>query len=106
MVLFFVPRFAPIFAKLEEKVELPTLSRWLLWLTRLNEATFGMPMLAFIVLLILADLGMTQATLRRKRGTALNRAWFVAILLSAAFGYLLLIIALLQPVFRMGSQIG
>ena len=62
LLILFLPRFIPIFTKLEEKGELPTTTLWLLWLNRLNAATFGLPTVAFLTLLLLADLGMARGS--------------------------------------------
>ena len=105
LIIFYLPSFAPIFAKLAEKGELPTLTIWLLALARMNAATFGLPMLALLALVIFADIGIARATASRRRGTLLYWSWFAAIILSALVACLLFVIAVLAPVYRMSSTI-
>lgn len=105
LVIFYLPRFAPIFAKLAEKGELPTLTIWCLTLARMNAAAFGLPMLTFLALIIFVDLGIAWATASRKRGTLLYWSWFAAVILAASVACLLIVIAMLAPVYRMSSTI-
>jgi len=103
LVVVYVPRFAPIFARLEQHQELPTLSLWLLGLWRLSAATFGLPILVFATVLVLSDLGFVRATGHLERGIVLYWTWFVAVVLLALFACLLCVVAVLLPVYRMSS---
>jgi hypothetical protein len=105
LVIIFLPRYDRIFARLEQKQELPTLTLWLHELWRLSAATFGLPALVFLAVLVLSDLGVVRATRHRKNGILLYWIWFAAVILLASFTCLLCVVALLLPVFRMSSTV-
>jgi type II secretory pathway component PulF len=105
LMIFVVPRFEPIFAKLEEKGELPSSSLWLMKLERVNEAVFPLPVLVFLTVLVLSDLGVVRAIGHRKHGMLLYWTWFAAVILLGLFACLLCAGALLLPVYGMSSTV-
>ncbi len=105
LVIFFLPMFTPIFKKLAERGELPALTQWFLMYARLNAATFGLPMVGSLALLIGSDLGLASAAAHWKRGSALHGAWHVAVILLALFACCLFVFAMLQPIFRLGHTV-
>jgi hypothetical protein len=105
LVTFQVPRWEPIFKKLEEKTELPLLTSLSVLISHWNRITFGLPLLAFLALVILSDLGVARAVGRLRRGGSLYWTWFVAVILLALCACLSLVVALLLPVLKMSSTI-
>jgi hypothetical protein len=105
MFLLFLPKFEPIFNRLAEKGELPALTAFFVALGRLNSATFGLPILAFFVWLIVADLGAAWALQNGKGRRAVYWLWFATVLFLALLACLLLLMALLLPVFKMSSTV-
>jgi hypothetical protein len=103
LLLFFVPRFDTILKKLEPNGELPALTGGLLWCSDLNQASFGLPALSCFTLVVLADI-VVGGRLGR-RGT-LYSAWFSAGVILGVIAFLLAALALLLPVFKMGTAVG
>jgi len=103
ILLVTVPRFEPIFKKLEEKGELPQMTHWLMAFVRLNAASFYLPAL----LLALAVLAVGEAgvrILRRKAmGTLWSWLWLAAVALAAIPVIYLVVNVLLLAVFNMSS---
>src|SRR5262245_35265039 len=68
-LLFYLPRFAPIYDnwdRLGQGQEPPWLATWLLLLARLNAGIFGLPILAFLLLLLLVDVVLARVAVRQK----------------------------------------
>jgi hypothetical protein len=97
LLTFRMAQAAVIFARLEEKGALPASTSYLIELDRLSSATFDLPIVAFLLLLVLADLGMARITERLKHGGVLYRAWFAGVILAAACACLACVKALLAP---------
>jgi hypothetical protein len=103
LVIFLLPRFEPIFNKLQDKGELPGLTTLMIYASQVQFILFVW--LPFFAVLILCDVGMARATGRQGRGRALYRTWFAALILLALSALLLAILALLMPVFKMSSAV-
>ena len=74
-VIFLLPQFMPLFDKLAEKKELPTLTLYLCEFGRLNAVTFGAPTLICYVVLVFADITIARTASHSKLGVCLYRAW-------------------------------
>ena len=105
VVFIYLPQFAPIFAKLDVKHELPPLTIWLLGLWRFNAAGFGFPLLGFFAVLVFLDFRIARFTEHQKRTNSVYWTWFTAVILLALFAFLLSITALLLPVFTMSPAV-
>jgi type II secretory pathway component PulF len=106
LLLLLLPRYDPIFARLEEKGELPALTGWLYALGQLNAATFGLPIVGLFVLLVLADLAVARLGRDSRRGRRIYWVWFALMLLLAGLACVLFFVGVLAPVFKMGSTVG
>jgi hypothetical protein len=104
VVLVVAPRFAPIFARLEVRGGLPDLSRFCMWFARLTADTGG---------LVLAGLGAAVVGLdwlAARRAQQSGRSgwywvWFTAVAGLGIVASLVILIALIIPVNRMGSLV-
>ena len=105
LVVFSVPRFDDLFARLTERGELPALTACLTWFSRLNAALFCLPCLLLLVLLVVADVGVAGWSRRRRPGRSLYRVWFVAVIVAGILAAVLAMVALLLPVLKMGATI-
>jgi hypothetical protein len=105
VVTICLPRFAPILVKLEEKQELPSLSLWLLGFLRFNVATFGLPLIVFLAVIIILDFRIARIPPSLKRGNLANWIWFGTNILLAICAFLLTVIGSVQPVFKMSSNV-
>lgn len=106
LVMFYVPDFEPIFSKLEEKGDLPALTRGVVWFGHLSQASFGLPALLWFALLVLADIGVGRTLGRLGRLGALYWSWFAAVIVLGLLVALLIVVATLLPAFRMGPAVG
>lgn len=102
LVLVSVPRFDPVFARLEGKVGLPDLTRACLWFGRLNAGSFGLPVLGGIAVV----LGLDWLAGRRAGRARGYWIWFVAAAGLGAVATLAVVAGLVLPVFRMGEPVG
>jgi type II secretory pathway component PulF len=57
-LVWFVPKFKPIFVKLHEKSELPFVTELVMTISDAIRSPFGLPALAALVVLLLADIGV------------------------------------------------
>jgi general secretion pathway protein F/type IV pilus assembly protein PilC len=66
LVIFFVPKFETLFARLRQRGELPAVTDWLLWLSHTLQS-YGLVIVAGIVIVVLA--------IRSKLATEEGRVW-------------------------------
>jgi hypothetical protein len=95
LVTFILPKFAPIFAKIAERGELPTLTLCTWQFGRLNTATSGLPTWIFYAVLSLSDITLERMTRFDKLGLALYRVWFTAIILEAFIAIILVFLSII-----------
>jgi type II secretory pathway component PulF len=103
MLLVIVPRFEPIFKKLEEKGELPQMTHWLMAFVRLNAASFYLPALLFALAVLAIEEAGVRILRRKAMGNLWSWLWVAAVALAAIPVIRLVVIGLLLPVFKMGS---
>ncbi len=104
-LFFFVPRF-PLFAKLDQKDELPGLTKWLVAFERLNSSCFYLPAVALILAFVLIDEAVVNLLSRRESGPLWAWIWVGAVGFCGLFiAPLLFVAGLLLPVFRMSSTV-
>jgi len=102
LLLFYLPRFEPIFMRLEQQGELPALSAGVLRFAHLSQAWYGLPALVCFTLIVVADIRVGR-TLGRLR--ALYWAWFAAVIALGLLTALLIVLAMLLPAFKMGPAV-
>jgi hypothetical protein len=82
---------------------------WLLGFLRFNVACFGLPLIVFLVVflavMIILDFRIARIPASLNRGNLVYWTWFGAIVLLAICAFLLSVIGLLQPVFKMSSPV-
>jgi hypothetical protein len=105
MMLVFVPRFEPIFMKLEECGELSWPTQWLMTFDRLNAACFYLPALLLAIALLAVDAVVVRHLRRKVRGSLWSWLWVAALALAAIPAMLLVLTGLLLPVFKMGQMV-
>ena len=60
LVIFFVPKFEPIFAKLKEKGDLPTLTTYLMAVSHFLQSKLGIAVVALVVVAVMAFVRWTR----------------------------------------------
>jgi type II secretory pathway component PulF len=107
LTVFNLPQYDRIFTKLQEKGELPALTSTLMWFSRLSQASFGLSVLVCFALLMLVDVRIARLTARMgRRAGVFYGTWFAAVIVGGLLAVLVVIAALLLPVFKMGSTVG
>jgi hypothetical protein len=104
MVLVVAPRFAPIFARLEPKVGLPTLSRLCMWFARLTADTGGLNLAALVAVVVGLD-WLAVRTAQRIGRSGWYWVWFTTLAGLGVVASLVILFALILPVNRMGSLV-
>jgi type II secretory pathway component PulF len=102
-LLVIVPRFEPIFKKLEEKGELPQMTHWLMAFDRLNAASFYLPALLLALAVLAVDEAVVRILRRKARGNLWSWLWVAAVALAAIPAIHLVVSGVLLPVFKMSS---
>jgi type II secretory pathway component PulF len=106
MVIGFVPRFDPVFQKLNEKGELPQLTGWLLAITHLDAACFHLPVVLVAVALLAVDEAVVRLLRRREDGNTWSWRWVVWVGLAGIVAVFIIVLGLLLPVFKFASTVG
>jgi hypothetical protein len=106
MLLGCLPQFGPIFARLEQKGQLPELTRWLVAFARLNALSLYLPVLALVLALAAIDQAAVSRLRRRARGSLWSWIWVIAVALGGVVCQLLVVAGLLLPVIQMGRNVG
>jgi type II secretory pathway component PulF len=104
-LVWFIPKFDPIFIKLHEKGELPLLTVFVMTISNAIRSPFGLPALLALVVLLLVDVGVRRALGRSLIGRLLDGVWFGTLIATAALAVVLVLAALKLPVFKMGSNV-
>ena len=100
-----VPKFGPVFARLEDQQELPALTSWLMALARLNDSWFYLPTILLIVALVAVDRLMVRKLGSNEDAKRLLWLWLTLIGLGGLIAQILEALALVLPVFGMSSKI-
>jgi hypothetical protein len=100
-----VPQFEPVFTKLEEKGELPELTGWLMAFSRMDAVGLHLPVLAVVLALAVIDQAAVSLLRQQTRGSLWSWLWVVAAGLAGVVAQIVIVAALLLPVFKMGSMV-
>jgi type II secretory pathway component PulF len=103
ILLVIVPRFEPIFKRLEEKGELPHMTHWLVAFDRLNAASYYLSAFPLALALLAVDEVVVRILRRKAWGNLWSWLWVAAVALAAMPAILLVVSGLLLPMFKMGS---
>lgn len=104
LFVFTVPTFEDLFSHLRERGELPAVTASLLQFVYLNKALYLLPLLLFLVLLMVADIGVAtllQSSTRNWR----YWIWFGGIVVLGIVAAAIVTTALLLPVMKMSASI-
>jgi hypothetical protein len=102
VMVWFLPRLAVLFRKLEEKGELPEPAHWTLAFVRFDQACYHLPAaITFVSAVVAAEtlLGLTRRTRWERLGIPAWWLWIIGVGLDA---WCLALAPLLLPVFKMG----
>jgi hypothetical protein len=105
LVVYFAPRFVPIFQKLDEKGELPQLTSPLMAFVRLDTAYFHLPTAFVVIALLAVDEWAVRLLRRRARGSLWSWLWVAAASLAGIVAQFVIVSGLVLPVFKMGSAV-
>jgi hypothetical protein len=104
VMVWFVPPYAAVFNKLEEKGDLPELAQWSFAFVRFNEAYYYLPAAAALAAAVVAAEAL-RGSLRRARRERLGAlAWGLGVV---CVGLLVWLVALSAPLLlmKMGSMV-
>jgi len=105
LIIFFTPRFEPIFSRLAEKGELSQLTRWLVAFVGLNAECFYLPAVLTLIGLLCVDEAAVLLLRRRKRGSLWSWLWVIVVGVAGLLGCLVVVVGLLLPLFKMSSAL-
>jgi len=94
-------RFVPMFDRISERGELPVLTRWMMPLGRLGPTGAVVTMLATVALLVMIDM----AAQRTKLPNWVCWGWFGVMIIGGMVVFLLCMLAILQPLWKLGAQV-
>ncbi|MBI1915798.1 MAG: hypothetical protein HYS12_13845 [Planctomycetes bacterium] len=105
VIVVHAPRFAPIFAKLQARGELPALTSWFMVFVRFNASCLSLPTLLIVLALLTVDELAVSVLRRQRRGKLWSWLWVTGFALAGIGAQMLVAYALVLPVFEMDSVI-
>jgi hypothetical protein len=100
--ILFVPRFQPVWSKLEDKGErLPLASNLLVSFSRYDQASYHFLSLLVLVGLLSLDEGMLQLLRLFRRGSAWVWVWFAFVLFGGLYTFSMILYALVLPIIKL-----
>jgi hypothetical protein len=105
LVFFFVPKYEPIFARLQSKGELPQLTVWLRAFVWFNQECYSLPALLLLIAFLAIDESVILLLRNRRSGLLLSWIWIAALVLAGLMSAVIVITAILLPIFQMSSAI-
>jgi hypothetical protein len=103
VICYFLPRYAVLYAKLDEQGELPGHVHWVLAFVRLNQAYFYLPAaLAFLTAVAVAEVILSARPRAQCERTGVL-AWRLGVVCVVLLAWLLALAPPMLPVYRMGS---
>jgi hypothetical protein len=103
-LVWFLPKFRPIFSRLDEKGELPVLTHYIMAASELIRSPWGLPAIVALAILILTDICVERGLRRSTVGHSLYRFWFGLMIACAPILFVLSLVAILLPGFKMSAS--
>jgi hypothetical protein len=101
VITFKVPQLAGPLARLEAMMQLPILTRLVLWFTEVNRDGFALPLLAGFAVLVVTDWAVGERVCRTGGSQAWYWIWFATACIGGGVAFLAVLAAMMAPVFMM-----